>query len=79
MRKLEFAGVILAGMLAITPAAFARGVGGGRFHGGDHYYGGHGYGGHGYVGGMMAGAEATTLITRAMTTDDGTPILTTKP
>jgi hypothetical protein len=62
MRRLKIAGLILAGMLAITPAAFAHGFGGGGFHGGGHYgsqggtYAGHSlhngnwYGGHWYGG-----------------------------
>ena len=52
MKRLKITGLILAGVLAITPAAFARGFGGGGFHGGG-FHGGGQYGWHkgNYAGG----------------------------
>jgi hypothetical protein len=54
MRRFKITGLILAGLLAITPAAFAHGFGGGGggFHGGG-FGGFHGGGGHsaGHFGG----------------------------
>ena len=57
MRRLKITGLILAGVLAITPAAFARGFGGGGFHGGGFHGGGfHGGGHYGWHGGNYAGS-----------------------
>jgi Putative peptidoglycan binding domain len=50
MRKFNIASLILAGLLAVTPAAFARGGAGGGGHGGGggHFGGGH-FGSAGHV------------------------------
>jgi hypothetical protein len=53
MRRLKIAGLILAGMLAISSTAFAHGFGGGGggFGGGGHFGGGVHFGGGGHFGG----------------------------
>jgi hypothetical protein len=59
MRRLKIAGLILAGMLAISSTAFAHGFGGGGggFGGGGHFGGGGGFGGGGHFGGGHFGAS----------------------
>lgn len=50
--RIALAGLMLAGMQAITPAASAHGFGGGGFHGGGGHFGGGHFGGHyGWRGG----------------------------
>ena len=58
MRRVKIAGLILAGLLAISSTAFAHGGGGGGFggHGGGGFGGGHFGGGH-FGGGHFGGTH----------------------
>lgn len=49
MRKFNIASLILAGLLAFAPAAFARGGGGGGHGGGSHFGGGGHFAGAGHA------------------------------
>ena len=73
MSRFKIVAIILAGMLAIAPAAFARGGGGhggGGFHGGG-FRGGGSHGGH-FGGYSSRCSEVTTAGTAAATAITGT-------